>query len=486
MGELRARVGRGRATLRSCTFRSTSLCPMTSFQPQAHQSPPAATRVAANSPGGASSAPSRFAPGAPSTASAHPVGGPPANGHPPAARTRGFAPSVEQAQIARPTPLPKRPKGRFFCGVLFLGSLAVIGLMIWSSFFRFQAYGLVSGRVIRVSPTWEGVVKSIHVREGELVTQGQLLMTIDNVELRRRMDLLGDELRIAQAGVEAELARLQWESHTRRDHRQEALADYYKLWGEHLREESTLAELTVRRQQAVQFLEHGSISQDEFNAIDYAQAGQKAKVEKLAIAVAELKRRVEEGTQRDEATPPQLKPALARIETLRRQITDVREQLERGDLVAPVVGRVVGRRFFAGERVQPTDTAIEILEEGSLEPVVYLPQNAADDLQVGEHLDIVADSHPDPIRCEVVRLGEKLEAPPESLRHFYRREQRVLPVYLRLPSSASDELAIRLGSEIKLPHSWWNAATEPVRVGRNNTLWPPHRSKLSVHPKDPS
>src|SRR5947209_15875109 len=87
--------------------------------------------------------------------------------------------------LVSPTPLPKRPKGRWFVAVMLAGICAFAFYSVWSSFFRYEAYGVVTGRVIDVSPAWEGVVRSILVPDGEKVEQGQVVMVVDSVELRQ-------------------------------------------------------------------------------------------------------------------------------------------------------------------------------------------------------------------------------------------------------------------------------------------------------------
>src|SRR5262245_6290656 len=85
---------------------------------------------------------------------------------------------------ARPTPLPKRPKGRWFVGLILLGFCGSAGYQVWQAYFRFQAYGTVTGRTVQVSSPWDGVVRYLHVRPGDKVRQGQLLLTLDNLALR--------------------------------------------------------------------------------------------------------------------------------------------------------------------------------------------------------------------------------------------------------------------------------------------------------------
>jgi hypothetical protein len=84
--------------------------------------------------------------------------------------TLGFPQASNLAKlnpVARPTPLPRRPKGRWFVGLLLLAAVSYGGYQVWETFFRYRAYGMVTGRVVQLSPPWEGVASYLHVREGE-------------------------------------------------------------------------------------------------------------------------------------------------------------------------------------------------------------------------------------------------------------------------------------------------------------------------------
>ncbi len=121
--------------------------------------------------------------------------------------------------IAKPTPLPKRPKGRWFVAVLLLAVCSYAGYQIWQSFFRYEAYGTVTAHVIQVSPPWDGALTFLYAREGQQVRQGELLATVENSELRQRHAQLGDDLRVAQASLEGETGRLKWQAARRANRR---------------------------------------------------------------------------------------------------------------------------------------------------------------------------------------------------------------------------------------------------------------------------
>src|SRR5947209_6164523 len=157
---------------------------------------------------------------------------PPAVGFP-----RQPAPSA-QTPAARPTPLPRRPKGRWFVGVLLLGACGVTVYHVWNAFFRYRAHGTITGRVVELSPPWEGVAAQFHVREGDAVRQGQLLLTLESAELRDRHARLGDEIRTAQAELEAETVKLKWQAAFHLDQSQGSAARHFEAWGQLLQEQT--------------------------------------------------------------------------------------------------------------------------------------------------------------------------------------------------------------------------------------------------------
>src|SRR5581483_565756 len=114
--------------------------------------------------------------------------------------------------VATPTPLPKRPKGRWLVGLMLSGLVTYAGHEVWSTYFRYEAYGTVTGNTIQVAPPWDGSLRYLHVREGDTVRQGELLLSLDSTELRQRHDRTADELRMAQATLEAEAAKLKMQS----------------------------------------------------------------------------------------------------------------------------------------------------------------------------------------------------------------------------------------------------------------------------------
>ncbi len=367
--------------------------------------------------------------------------------------------------VTRPTPLPKRPKGRWFIGLLLLAACAYGGYSVWDSFFRYRAYGLVCGRPIQVSAPWECNVSYFHVQEGEMVKQGQFLATLDNVELRHRHAQLGDELRTAQATLEAETARLKWQAAANLDQGRGALAYYYEALANYLEEQANLDSLNQSLRRADILAQQKAIAPDYHERLKYTVKGQKDKVHKLKNSVEELKERAEKtqallqksgggDTGLAHSGEDQLKPFLVKLENLHAERARLQERLELGQVKSPVNGVVLKRHRFIGEACKLSEPLLTILEEGSLHVVLYLPQSANDLLQVDRDVDLVLDPYTERLPAKVVRVGDEYVAAPEQIKRHYAEGQKLLPVILQPSSARPQWMVLRRGHVVKLPLSW--------------------------------
>ena len=390
-------------------------------------------------------------PNAPATAAAPPLGFP-------AQATNG---RVEA--IVRPTPLPKRPKGRWFIGLILAGCCAFAMYQVWDSFFRYQAYGVVEGQTILVSPPWEGVIQYIHVREGDAVRQGQVLVTMENLELKQRFHHLGDELRVAQANLEAESAKLKWQFSYSMDQSQGAVVAYYETLGNLLREQSRLEDLKLNLRRAEVLLGPKAISREEYDQIRLGKAGQEERIAKLQEALVELKKRADQATsliqKKGELSAglkdngiEQLKPNLARIEALQAERVRLQEQIDQGLIRAPCSGLVLKITHFVGERCKATEPLLKVLEEGSLKVVLYLPQEACTLFTPGGDVSLLVDPYPERLSCTVIRIGDEFVLPPENIKRHYREGQKLLPVTLEPKDEWTRWMALRVGGVVKLAH----------------------------------
>lgn len=368
----------------------------------------------------------------------------------------------QQVPPTRPTPLPKRPKGRLFVGLLLLLICAALAHYVWDWQFRYEAHGVVQGHVIEVSPPWDGNVSAMHVREGDSVRQGELLITFENTQHQQQLARVQDELKLAQAKLEAQISQLRWQSQLRGDRNQKALSEYYESWGELLAQRSQLAQAKadLERLEATQRKNSLAVSQKELEHARYRVAGQQAKVDKLELAVDQLKKRVEVYEQFQDDATAQMRPEILHIENLQAELKRLREILQQGHLRSPVNGTVAKVHRFAGDYAKVAQPVIEIVEDNSLEPVLYLPQDRADKWHVGDDVKVQITPGQHKVACRVARLGEQMEPAPSNIERYYRKGERLLPIFLEPQRDAGDKPRIYLGSEIKLDQRWIRALTD--------------------------
>jgi len=242
------------------------------------------------------------------------------------------------------------------------------------------------------------------------------------------------------------------------------LGEYYEMWGELLDQRSQLSQAAtdLQRLEATQKKNALAVRQRDLDHARFRVAGLDAKVEKLTDAVEQLKTRVEIYEQfRDDATP-QLRPKLLRINNLQAELQRLREQVEQGQVCSPVNGTVIKVLQYAGEYATATQHVMEVVEDSSLEPVLYLSQSHVAGLNVGDEIRVKITPGPQTLITRVARLGDHMEYAPPNIARYYGKNERLLPVFLKRQRRGVDQSRLYLGSEVKLPHRWL-AVTESRR-----------------------
>ena len=359
------------------------------------------------------------------------------------------------AHAAKPTALPKRPKGRLFVGSIILILAGLAGHRVWDSFLRFQAYGTVIGEVVEVGAAEDGVVRSLHVRVGDRVEQGQLLATVEDAKAEMRMLSLGDELRIADADLQSQIAKLHWDHgqlNSDRAHDAKRFeVEHYQLWGRVLQEQSKLMELKQKLDRVKNLSKSGAATGEDLESLELSTEGQRGLVRQLQTALDEMRKQIAADKNAPREDDAQLKPFFVRIESLQAEMVRLRERLRQNQIRSPVTGRVLTRQRFTGECVARAQTIFEVLEDDSLAVVLYLPQSHAEQLHVGDNVEVMIEPRRDRVGLVVERISDRFEAPPKNLQRYYKGFTHLLPVYLRPKYRCGEDSPLRLDCEVRLP-----------------------------------
>ena len=97
---------------------------------------------------------------------------------------------------------------------------------------------------------------------------------------------------------------------------------------------------------------------------------------------------------------------------------------------------------------------IDVLEENSIQAVLYVPQSVVEDYEIGKTVEISLEPYKQKIECTVERFGDRFETAPASIERFYHINQALLPVYLTPNHETQHLLAARVGGTVKRPYEY--------------------------------
>lgn len=357
---------------------------------------------------------------------------------------------LKSPTVGSATP-PKPPKGRFFVVGMVLTVLSLGAFKVWDSFFRFAAYGVIEGRTIEIPSPVKGQVRYVHVQDGERVRQGQLLMSIDQRDVEQRLGRLSDELSMSQAKLDAGLSSVQWQLAHYQIEFLEASGEYREKWADVRERQVRWRRAQQQRQRLQQMLDKKTATQDE---VEQAVADEEALRERLESLVEGLvlwHRRSQIAEVQTQSTFDQLQPLLAELKRLESEQARLREELALGEIRSPINGTVLKRHRFTGEGADELQTLITILEEDSLEAVLYVPQQRTASFQLDDTIRVHVAPFRDELVCRVVRFGDENLTPPVQIQRHYGHQAKLLPVHLSLEDGRLQHERLQIGAVVQLP-----------------------------------
>ncbi|MGQ0636951.1 MAG: HlyD family secretion protein [Planctomycetaceae bacterium] len=356
-----------------------------------------------------------------------------------------------QVVVATPKPLEVPRRRRWVVASLIVAVLATGLHWIWASTLQHVALGVVSGETITVCTEAEGLVEEVPVNDGDHVTRGQLLLSLENQTWRNELARLKDELQVVSAETAAEEAQLQWQQDVAQDGRPRALSDYHEALGRLQNEEAALESLQLTFDRLARLQDKRAASADEYDRTRLALKGQAAKVEELRNAVKELEVRVDRATALVGQSDARLSPKRARAEFLRGEIARSEKKITDLHIRAPVDGVVLKRFHSAGEWVGKAESLFSILKDGSQEVLVYVQQ---DDARGFERLGVISlyeESRGESLKGRIVRVDPQLHRAPQSISTFYRRGEPLVVVHVAADPTGPAWPILPMDGVVRLP-----------------------------------
>ena len=323
--------------------------------------------------------------------------------------------------------------------VLFGGGYLVLGAGFWSRGLPeglIQVNGRIEGDHLTVASKFPGRIQELLVREGANVTMGQVMVRIDDVQARSRVDqarhgweateakVQSAHTALAVLNLEVPLAIESAQSHVdeakAKLEKSKAVEQEARLDEQRLR--SLLPEQAVAQQQYEQALARWNVAKSE---VQVAKATLAKTMKELAQADLGWKRihAQEDEVAALERQRDQLEAALNEAESVLADLT----------IRAPANGTVTTRMVDLGEVVTPGTPLFEIVDLDRLYLKVYVPE-----IQIGKiRLDLSARIHTDafpdrPVDATVQYIASKAEFTPKEVQTPDERVKLIFPVKLYL------------------------------------------------------
>ena len=371
--------------------------------------------------------------------------------------------------------------------VLIVVALAALaGVAAWyrpweSSAKELRLPGTVEVQEVRLGSKAGGRVAAVHVREGQVVEPGTLLVSFDSPELAARRDLARARLDAAQAALDkANRGPRDEEIAEARAAADAAKARYAKMtagFRDEQKEQSKneLAAALAEEKQAedemtrIQLLNGtAAVSRTDYsNALmfrDRARARVKVaralndmmingnRPEEIAEAKAEAERADAHHLLLKNGTRPEDKAAAyAAVAETQAAVNEAEVNLKEAAVYAPERCVVESLPVRAGSLVPPGQPVAVVLRADDLWVKVFVPATELGRLRLGQGVEVSVDSHPGTrFHGDVIQIATVSEFTPRNVQSIDERKHQVFAVKVRV-TDAPGVLKSGMAAEVFVP-----------------------------------
>ncbi|MXN66548.1 HlyD family efflux transporter periplasmic adaptor subunit [Stappia sp. GBMRC 2046] len=288
----------------------------------------------------------------------------------------------------------------------FNSALAALAA-IYASFFGTPEpvyNGYVEADFVYIAPSMPGKITDIKAEEGDAITEGQVLVILDDRTQRAAFEAA--KARVAEA--RANLDNLQTGS-------REPELEVIRSSLARAQAERVLAKKTLDR--STSLLERELVAQATVDT-------HRADLDKIEAEIAELKARLQvaELPGRD----AQLAAARAAVDAAVAETDRARSDLDDRVMASPVSGRVEDVLFYAGEFATAGAPVLSILPPNRRKVVFFLPEPERISFKLGDRLEVSCDGCPPGLEVAVTFVATDPQYTPPII---YSREERARLVF---------------------------------------------------------
>jgi membrane fusion protein, multidrug efflux system len=281
-----------------------------------------------------------------------------------------------------------------------------------------------------------GYVKSVDVKDFDSVSQNQLVVEIDDADLKMQLEEQQSELQ--QANAELANAKAQLANAILSLQSNKGAIDLKKI-----RQQKSLNDL--KRDQSL--FKEQAITRKQVEESEFQVASANQEVVNAQTDLTTAKNRIE-------VLKENLNRATAMIEMKKTRIKETELKLSYTKITAPVTGKIGKKNISIGQFVQAGTPLFSIVNDSSYWIVANFKESQLPDLQEGKQVKIRVDAFPDlDVKGTIVSLSEATGAkfsllpPDNSSGNFIKVTQRV-PVKISIDNQATFKNKLRAGMSV--------------------------------------
>lgn len=298
--------------------------------------------------------------------------------------------------------------------------------------------GTLEARAVHVGSLVGGRVVRAHVDEGQTVTAGQTLVTLETETLDRQIAEQEAAIAAAQAGLAKVLA----------GPRDEEIRSAAAVAANDARERSRLSALH----------DAGIVSKQMFD-----DASTKAKTSSEALQL------LRSGSRRED-----IAASRAQVEQQKRRLESLSKQRRETVVASSVAGTVHAFGLRPGDIVAPNQTVAEILEPGEIWVRVYVPETLLGLVEVGMPVRVRVDTWPDLwFEGHVAAVAAQGEYTPRNVQTRAQRAEQVFGVKVLV--KPDPRLKPGMAAEVDLGVSAVEGGTQAAGVAKPSPASAPGR-----------
>lgn len=258
----------------------------------------------------------------------------------------------------------------------------------------FEATGSLAGdEQTDVAPQTSGKVVAVGVDIGSPVRRGQMLVRLDDAELKLRVEQAASQVAQAKAAVRQAEERIGLRSGQAFDPNRVAEVAAARV-------EFDLAEKNLRR--AEKLVESGDVSRSFY---DEQRARRDQLRERYEVALAQARQNF-----------AGVEVARTNVANAEAQLALARKNLSYANIPAPIDGYVTERTADLGEYVSPQEKVVTIVRTNPLRIRIDIPEQSISEVRVGQSVSITTSAWPDRnFSGRVARIAPNVSATSRTL-----------------------------------------------------------------------